>query len=95
MAIADGLLGPILGGVLGFLGAILAAIIAFLLPWPNRARRANEEGNDHYALELGHTLNHTGFHRRAAIHGVSPVHHGHQHLIEYWRALEVETAGIH
>ncbi|KAK5628356.1 hypothetical protein RRF57_004071 [Xylaria bambusicola] len=43
MGITDGLLGPILGGVLGFLGAVVAAIVAFALTRLNRTRLMDEE----------------------------------------------------
>lgn len=43
MAISNGILGPILGGLLGFLGAIGAAIVAFILARRNRVRQTDEE----------------------------------------------------
>lgn len=36
MGFTDGLLGPVLGGVLSFLGAITAAVVAFTLTRRNR-----------------------------------------------------------
>jgi uncharacterized membrane protein YdjX (TVP38/TMEM64 family) len=42
MSPTDGLLGPVLGGMVGFLGAIIAAIMAFMLT-RYRARPTDEE----------------------------------------------------
>ncbi|KAI0099653.1 hypothetical protein GGR51DRAFT_535311 [Nemania sp. FL0031] len=86
MALTDGLLGPVLGGVLSFLGAIIAAIIAFSLTRLNRARPADEERPYIYNHELGLISNYDGSHE------ADRIQHSQHRLIEYCRSLEVNVA---
>ncbi|KAI0437802.1 hypothetical protein F4803DRAFT_555687 [Xylaria telfairii] len=78
MGLTNGLLGPVLGGVLSFLGAIVAPIVAFALTRSNRARPADEERAYPHNYEL--------------INDVDRVHHAQHRLTEYCRALEATVA---
>ncbi|KAI0453497.1 hypothetical protein F5B21DRAFT_478936 [Xylaria acuta] len=92
MGLTDGLLGPVLGGVLSFLGAIVAAIVAFALARLNRARPTDEERANPHNHELGHIPHYDRFHHRGLINSTEYIHHGQHRLIEYCRTLEVNVA---
>ncbi|KAI0528182.1 hypothetical protein F5B22DRAFT_25416 [Xylaria bambusicola] len=92
MGLTDGLLGPVLGGLLSFLGAIAAAVIAFSLSRRNRNRErlTDEEHTNPNNHELGFHRNSNRFCHQGIINGTDQMQHGTPQFVEhrYFRALE-------
>ncbi|KAI0533788.1 hypothetical protein GGR58DRAFT_485347 [Xylaria digitata] len=75
MGPTDGLLGPILGGVLSFLGAVVAAAIAFVLARRDRARLTDEERTNPHNHEPGQILNSDRIHHQDVINNSGRIYH--------------------